>query len=294
MMRALSLLVVALAALACRNDAAARGAPAAPGVQASEPQPAVRGSDPGPAVRGSDPGPAVRGSDPELGAPADFDAVVAEIEEARRRLAERFEAAAEGEAKEGVRAEARAYLVGVIADELFPRWLGTPWGLGKNSTATRPHEEGMTVGCSYFVTSVLQNAGVVLDNRYHFAQAPALRIQASLAPGSNSIHRFLSIAPVKLERGIRGLGDGLYLIGLNNHVGFVLVRGGEVRFVHASYTGDQQVSNELLADAEAIALSQKAGYFVSPVFAADAEGGEANAWLLDRWLAGAEIPFVAQ
>jgi outer membrane murein-binding lipoprotein Lpp len=260
MMRAACLTVVALTLLlGCRGDASARPAKAEAAAEED-----------------------------------DFDAVVAAIEVERRRLAKRFAAAADDDARAAIRAEARGYLVDAIADELFPHWLGTPWGLGKNSTATRPHQEGMTVGCSYFVTSVLQNAGVVLDNRYRFAQAPALRIQGSLAPGSNSIHRFLSIAPAKLERGIRALGEGLYLIGLNNHVGFVLVRGGEVRFVHASYTGDQKVSDELLAGAEAIASSQKAGYFVSPVFAADEAGSEANAWLVDRWLAGAEVPFVAQ
>jgi hypothetical protein len=64
--------------------------------------------------------------------------------------------------------------------------------------------------------------------------------------------------------------------------------------VHASFTGNQQVSDEAVASAEAIANSQEVGYFVSPLFAADADGYEANGWLLDRWLAGAKVPFIAQ
>ena len=275
--RRVALALLALGMLACRGDAAADPAANRATVEAAPDAPAV------PVVADAPPAPA-----------DDFDALLAGIEAAQRRLGARWRAAADDDERAAIRAETRRTLVDTIADELFPRWLGTPWGLGKNSTATRPHEAAMTVGCSYFVTSVLQNAGLALDNRYRFAQAPALHIQGSLAPGRGSIHRFLSIAPAKLERRIRALGEGLYLIGLNNHIGFVLVRAGLVRFVHASYTGDQQVSDEPLVAAEAIANSQKAGYFVSPVFAAGADGDEANAWLVERWLEAEAVTFVAQ
>jgi hypothetical protein len=161
--------------------------------------------------------------------------------------------------------------------------MGTPWGLGRNSTSTRPHQDGMTVGCSYFVTSVLLNAGLRLDNRYRFAQAPALHIQRSLAPRRADLHRFLSIPAADLRDRIARLGNGLYVIGLNNHVGFVVVNGGEVRFVHASYTEPQNVRDEALVSSAAIAASRKAGYFVTPVFQDDR--------LIDYWLTGKKVPF---
>jgi hypothetical protein len=149
----------------------------------------------------------------------------------------------------------------------------------------------MTVGCSYFVTSVLQGAGVRLDNRYRFAQAPALDIQRSLIGGTGKVHRFTSIPPAELATRIAALGDGLYLIGLDVHVGFVVVRGDDVRFVHASYTGKQQVSDEDLATARAIARSQTAGYFVSPVIVRD---GAADDWLVTRWLTDDVVAFRAR
>jgi hypothetical protein len=214
-----------------------------------------------------------------------FDDAVAAISTTRTALARRFAAARGAKAKAAIRAEARAALLATIDDELVPAWLGTPWGLGGNSTATRPHEPDMTVGCSYFVTSMLGNVGVVLSSRYKFAQAAALHIQRSLAPGRDAIHRYYSIPADALERAIRSLGDGLYLIGLNNHVGFVLVGDGQVRFIHASYTNGV-VSDEPLATAAAIANSRSAGYFVSPVFA------PGNDWLIDRWLRGETVPFV--
>jgi hypothetical protein len=218
---------------------------------------------------------------------ARFDAAVARIEAYRAALAGDYAAARTEAARAEVRAEARAYLIASIRDDLFPLWLGTPWGLGKNSTATRPHEPGMTVGCSYFVTSILGNAGFQLDDRYRFAQAPALDIQRSLARGERAVRRFLSIPATELAEKVATLPDGLWLIGLSNHVGWVRVEDGEVRFVHASWSGDRQVTDEDFATAHAIEVSRKAGYFVSPVIVDSAENDD----LIDAWLRGATIPF---
>jgi len=212
-----------------------------------------------------------------------YERTLERIEAKRVEMSKRFAAAEGVAARDKVRARARAFVISTILDTIFPAWMGTPWGLGKNSTSTRPHQAGMTVGCSYFVTSVLLNAGLRLDNRYRFAQAPALHIQRSLAPRRADLHRFLSIPVEDLERRIAKLGDGLYLIGLNNHIGFVVVRGREVRFVHAGYTGPQTVQDESMIGAESIAGSRKAGYFVTPLFQDDR--------LVDKWLSGENVGF---
>jgi hypothetical protein len=155
--------------------------------------------------------------------------------------------------------------------------------MGSDSTATRPHEPNMKVGCSYVVTSVLLSVGVQLSNRYTFAQAPAIHIQRSLAPDKAQLHTYFSIPSEQLRDKIAKLGEGLYIIGLDTHVGFVVVRDGEVRFVHASYTGARVVTDELLVDAVAIANSRPKGYFVTPLFQ--------DARLLDLWLRGQKVPF---
>ncbi len=220
--------------------------------------------------------------------PEDYAAIEARVAAGRVALKKRLAAADDDAARAKVLADARGFFIDAVVDDIMPPWMGTPWGLGSNSTATRPHQQDMTVGCSYFVTSVLQSAGVKLDDRYKFAQAPALDIQKSLAPGKGAVHRYLSIPPAELAEHIAALGDGLYLIGLANHVGFVVVRGGKVRFVHASYTGQQVVSNEPLADAVAIAQSQDKGYFVSPLVV---RAAGVNDWLVEKWLAGATVEF---
>jgi hypothetical protein len=210
---------------------------------------------------------------------AAFDRAVQRLEARRVALAGAYARAPGAAARARVRAAARTAVVRAITDELAPAWIGTPWGLGHNSTARRPHEPGKTVGCGYFVAGVLENAGLRLDTRVRFAQAAALRLQRSLAP---RVHRYGSISPAELRTRVAALGDGLYVIGLNIHVGFVVVRGGAVRFVHASYTSPQTVVDEPLERAAAIAASQRAGYFVSPVFQDER--------LAEMWLRGTKVP----
>lgn len=214
---------------------------------------------------------------------ARHDAAIARLADERERLAVRYGEAATPGAQAEIRAEARRLLEQAIVDELFPAWLGMPWGMASNSTATRPHEPGKTVGCSYFVTSVLLSAGVELENRFTFAQAPAIFIQRSLAPAKDDLHRYFSIPAAQLRNRIAALGDGLYVIGLDTHVGFVVVRGDQVQLVHASYTGDRVVTDEPLLDAAAIDNSRPEGYFVTPLF----QDGR----LVDLWLRGQPVPF---
>lgn len=217
------------------------------------------------------------------GAAEVYDAALIGFEAERVALAKAYAQAA-GEQKAAIRAKARARVLAFLDTTVFPSWMGMQWGLGRNSTATRPFEDGMVVGCSYFVTSVLQNAGLKLSNRYHFAQAPALHIQRSLAPRKADLHIYYSEPADKITRRIKALGAGLYIIGLNNHVAFVRVRDdGAVRLIHASYTDDQVVIDEPFAAAAAIHNSRKAGYFVTPVFQDDR--------LIDHWLRGAAVPF---
>lgn len=217
------------------------------------------------------------------GAAEIYEAALIGFEAERTTLAKAYATAGRQE-KAAIREKARARVIRFIDETVFPSWMGMQWGLGRNSTATRPFEDGKVVGCSYFVTSVLQNAGLTLSNRYHFAQAPALHIQRSLAPEKRDLHIYYSEPSDRIERRIKALGAGLYVIGLNNHVGFVRVRDdGAVRFIHASYTDDQVVIDEPFAKATAIQNSRKAGYFVTPIFKDDR--------LIDHWLRGKAVPF---
>ena len=215
----------------------------------------------------------------------DFDEVVDRIERHRQELAARYRRAP-ARARPALLGQARAFVVAAIVDEVFPAWMGTPWGLGRQSDASRPHQPGKVVGCSYFVTAVLENAGVELESRARFAQAPSLWIQRALLPYGGQVHRFGSVEPGQLRQRIAALGDGLYVIGLDYHVGFLVVKGAGVRIVHASYFPPQAVVSEPVETSAAIAGSRPKGYWVSPLFRDDR--------LVDLWLRGAAVPAPAR
>jgi hypothetical protein len=213
--------------------------------------------------------------------PATYEQRLQEIDDKRRALGRRFEHARAGERAQ-IRAEARRTVLAALSNTIFPAWMGTPWGLGPLSTANRPHQPGMVVGCSYFLTGVLQNAGLRLEDRARFAQAPSALMQKALSSDPKDLHRLPGMDASKLEDRIRALGDGVYIVGLNIHTGFLLVQDGAVRIVHASYTPPNQVVSEPLAKSLVIRYSYSRGYVVTPVFRDDR--------LVDLWLTGRAVP----
>lgn len=199
-----------------------------------------------------------------------YSASVERLQVTRERLAKELVRASEPTA---VLARARTALLDGVTEALLPAWAGTPWAM--QGTATSPGKD--SIACGYFVSTVLRDAGLAL-HRVKFGQAAALRIQNATTPAGVPVHRFFSIPPPQLAERIERLGDGLYIIGLNVHVGFVVVRDGEARLVHSSYTGDRVVIDEPLSTAQAIANSQSHGYFVSELFTTDAS--------VRKWLEG--------
>lgn len=202
-----------------------------------------------------------------------YSETVAEIARGRKQLARRLaRAGSEGE-RSAVIAQARTSVSNAIVEELLPRWRGTPWAM--NGTTKQPGAG--KIACGYFVATILQDAGFELD-RVRFGQAAALRIQNATTPPGRKVHRFYSIPANQLTQRIAALGDGVYIIGLDVHVGFVVVDGDDVRLVHASYTDDRVVTDEPLATARAIERSRPKGYFVSELLSNDAA--------IVRWIEG--------
>lgn len=205
------------------------------------------------------------------------------IRESQRKFRKQWRQAREPETRAEVRRRAKEFVVRTIIADIFPAWMGTPWHMGKDDDAAMPHQPGKRVSCSYFVTAVLQNVGLVLDSRTRWANSRALHIQHSLAPGPNDILRYPSISPRELDTWMEKLKPGLYLIGLNCHVGFILIADGQARFIHSNYVDPYQgVSDEPVAESRAIANSQEVGYWVSRLFQDDR--------LIEFWLTGREVP----
>src|SRR5262252_10631288 len=220
-------------------------------------------------------------------APASFDAahyraVLEQVAAHRGELAVRYAAARGARARAAIRDEARRFVVSTLVSQIFPAWMGMPSGGGREATASLPHEPGMYISCSYFLTAALQNVGLVLESRTRFAQAPAAWIEHALLPPGGQIYRYGNLSGVELEQRLVGLGDGLYVMGLNIHVGFIVVQNGHARFVHSSYTPPGTVVDEPVVSSEAIALSRSKGYWVSPLFKDDR--------IVEMWLRRQPVP----
>jgi hypothetical protein len=224
---------------------------------------------------------------PASAAPDGYDAaryrtVLDQVQARRTELGARYAAARGGRARAAIREEARRFVVDTLVTQVFPAWMGMPSGGGPQATASLPHEPGMYISCSYFLTAALQNAGVVLESRARFAQAPAAWIERALLPPGGQIHRFGNLSGGELEQRMVALGDGLYVVGLNIHVGFIVVRERHAWFVHSSYTPPGTVVNEPVVESMAIALSRRKGYWVSPLFQDDR--------IVELWLRHQPVP----
>lgn len=202
-----------------------------------------------------------------------YDALRVRIAEERDRLAADLARATSDATRRVVLAQAREALRRAIVEQLFPAWMGTRWAF--HGTTERPRgPEG--IACGWFVATILAHAGLRLESRRRFGQATALAIAKALVPAKPAHHRVFSVPAQVLEQKLRSFGEGLYVLGLDCHVGFVSVRASAARVIHASYTGRRVVVDEPIVASEVIDRSRAAGYFATSLFADD---GLARAWL---------------
>jgi hypothetical protein len=170
-----------------------------------------------------------------------------DLPELRRTLVAAYRRAATRGSREELLARLRAALLGAIAEELFPAWYGTPWSY---SGTTRVPRRG-AIACGYFVSTILEQAGFRLE-RARLAQQPAERILQTLVPDKR-LSRFRDRPLQEVLTRVREEGEGLYLIGLDQHVGFILHRGERLDFCHASYLGRAEVLCEPAISSPALA-----------------------------------------
>lgn len=170
------------------------------------------------------------------------------------------------------RAELRRRLLRRI-DGLFQRWEGSRWGLGLPQS-TVPHR-GKT-NCGLFVAVVLRDAGFRLPI-WKFNRQAAYDGIRSLAP-RRAIRYLHGTSMAQLTAAVRRMGPGLYLIGLDFHIGFLRVTSrGDVRFVHSSYV-TKRVEDEPAATSAPIVQSR------SRMVGKLLEEGMLRAWMQRRRL----------
>ncbi|RYY18327.1 MAG: hypothetical protein EOO36_08430 [Cytophagaceae bacterium] len=157
----------------------------------------------------------------------------------RAGLAARYRRATTPAARAHCLAEARALWLTALDSTVFPAWESTPWSFYGQSWEPR---QG-SVACGYFVTTALHDAGLRLPRTLLAKQAATVIIR-NLTTEAH-MHRYRGLSQADFVHEMRQLGPGLYVLGLDYHVGFLRVReGGAVQMVHSSYTGAGAVVRE--------------------------------------------------
>jgi hypothetical protein len=198
--------------------------------------------------------------------------IVAAAERERERLAAEWRAAGSAAEAERVEDRARSALVHILSDRILPAWNGTPWSM--SGTALAPGRR--SIACGYFVSTALEHAGLRVERR-RLAQQAAEHVVVSLVP-PESIARFRREPLDRFIGRVAKSGDGVYLVGLDRHIGFLIVDGQRIHFHHSSRNvGAVLREPARLSDA----LATSSYRIVGKLFGRD---------LVRSWLAEAAIP----
>ncbi len=153
---------------------------------------------------------------------------------------------------------------------IIPNWIGTPWDF--NGTTQTPQKG--TIACGYFVTTVLRDAGLNIA-RIKLAQCASEQMVVSLIQ-SKYIHRFSNVTIDDFIQAIQQQGYGLYIVGLDNHVGFIYNDSKDIYFIHSTFVGTRNVQKEKAAASWVLRQSK---YKVLGKISADEK-------VLEKWIRG--------
>jgi hypothetical protein len=123
-----------------------------------------------------------------------------------------------------------------VIDQLIAHWYGTPWDF--NGITEEPRKG--QIACGYFVTTILRDAGFSVQ-----------RIK-----DRNAIRSFSLKSVNKVDSAVKSMGPGLYVVGLDFHVGFLHCDGPNVYFIHSNYIRREGVVKELIQQSAAFASSK--------------------------------------
>ena len=197
---------------------------------------------------------------------------IARLEAQRLTLATRFQTASPSQ-RTALISEARTVILGSIYNDVFPPWYGTSWDF--NGTSETPQQG--KIACGYFVSTVLRDAGLKVE-RVRLAQQASENIILSLTT-NDFVKRFRGVPIGEFVVAVKDWGSGIYIVGLDVHVGFIVNTGEDVYFVHSSYEEPYKVIKEKAIDSRILAASN---YRVLGKVFADGQ-------LISNWLAGKAI-----
>jgi hypothetical protein len=161
----------------------------------------------------------------------------------QQQIREQYLRCASDEDKSAVLDSTSGYLFKILTENIFPQWYGTRWDF--NGVSRTPGQGG--IACGSFVVFTLQDAGFNIPSKMY--RQPSENIIKNLTDETN-IKRFSN--HVSMERIIEWIklkGEGLYIVGLDIHVGFIIYAGRKMTFCHSNYYDPpQHVENQDILD----------------------------------------------
>lgn len=122
---------------------------------------------------------------------------------------------------------------------LTRHWLGTRWALG--APQTKIPGQGK-VNCGTFVGRVLRDTGFDVAVRKLQRQPSQLIIKSFV--GAGRTRKFSNKPMKKFLASVKEMGPGLFIIGLDFHVGFLLQTKDDLRFIHASFETETVIDED--------------------------------------------------
>lgn len=139
------------------------------------------------------------------------------------------------------------HLSKIMSDNIFPYWYGTAWDY--NGITEIPGSG--KIACGYFVSTTLKHVGFNL-NRYKLSQLYSHAIVKTLC---KDLYIYHSVE--KVVSHLMLSEDRLYVVGLDNHVGFLLKEGEDIYFIHSTYLSPGCVVKERAEVSAALNTSSK-------------------------------------
>jgi len=196
-----------------------------------------------------------------------YSTVKVQISHQRDSLQKAYQQASKTE-KQVLVKHSQRYLQTSLGQKIFPYWYGTRWSYSGTTSSPRKGK----IACGYFVTTTLQHAGFKL-NRYRLAQQAASVIIRRLCE-KKSIRTIGNNDTERLIAYLRKQPDGMYILGLDTHVGFIEKRQGKLDFIHSSFSTRRRVVREPVINS--LVISNSSIYVVGNLLA--------NKKLVKHWL----------
>lgn len=157
-----------------------------------------------------------------------YSGTLEKIEADRLEFERRLRSAVGAEAKNEIVSEVQKYLARTLVEDVAPAWYKTPWDF--NGASNEPGPDSM-IACGYFVSTVLNHMGFKY-NRKDLGRQNSPWIIKSLSHPIYIKQSYLQDYAEFIED-IKEMGPGIYIVGMDFHVGFVAYDGEKTSFIHS-------------------------------------------------------------